>query len=150
MNALETTTTAACSGSHLEKWFEFLTAYCKGWSKGDVEMIRAVVADDFVWDDPTEDRVTKDGLDAFLPRFKEKIDRLRDAASPSASYLTRSSWVVDRNKPIMTVWCGFAVPGTDIYGTAQIRVGNEGVISEHRAYRRDPPTRVAGVRGRGR
>lgn len=146
MTALETTATPFRSEPHLEEWFGFLTAYCDGWSKGDAEMIRSAVADDFVWDDPEEDRVSKDGLDAFLPEFKERIDRLRHA-SPAASYITLSDWVVDRNQPTMTVWCCFAVPGTDIHGTSQIRVGNQGVISEHRAYRKDPPVRVAGIRG---
>ena len=100
-------------------------------------MIRSAVADEFVWDDPKEDRVSKDGLNAYLPKFKERIDRLRKA-TPSMSYLSLSELVVDRNQPTMTVWCCFAVPGTDIRGTSQIRVGNDGVISEHRTYFQNP------------
>jgi hypothetical protein len=146
MNTFATPTTASPSGPLLDEWLGFLTAYCNGWSQGDAEMIRSAVADDFVWDDPEAERVSKDGLGAFLPKFKERIDRLRNS-SPRTSYLTLSDVVVDRNQPTMTVWCCFAVPGTDIHGTSQIRVGNDGVISEHRAYQKDPPVRIAGLRG---
>ena len=142
MNALETTASAVCEGPHLEQWFGFLTAYCTGWSKGDAEMIRSAVADDFVWDDPETDRVSKDGLETFLPKLIEAIDDLRDSGL-SMPYLTLSDLVVGRSQPDVTVWCCFEVPGTDIHGTSQIRIGNEGVLSEHRTYLKDLPARVA-------
>ena len=104
-----------------------LAAYCEGWSKGDADMIRDAVADDYVWDDSEEGRVTKDDLIAFLPRFKERIDGLRDGG-PSTSYLMLSDLVFDRSQLTTTVWCCFAVPGTDIQGMSQIRVGDNGII----------------------
>lgn len=145
MNALETATTSICRGALADEWLGFLTAYYEGWSRGDAALIRSAVADEFVWDDPEVERVSKDGLDAFLPRFKDKIDRLRNAV-PSTSYLTLTDLVVGPNQPTMTVWCCFTVPGTNLRGTSQIRVGSNGVISEHRAYQKDPHKRVAGVR----
>ena len=135
-----------CAPGMIER-LDLLTTYCEGWSKGDADMIRSAVADDYVWDDPAEGRVSKDGLGSFLPKFKEAIDRVRGVC-PSTSYLTLSDWAVDRSQLTTTVWCSFAVPGTDIQGMSQIRVADKGVISEHRAYRTSLPVRVAGIRGK--
>ena len=144
MKALGTTTAAICGEQNIDERFGFLANYCEGWSKGDSDMICSAVVDDYVWHDPAEGRVSKDGLGSFLRKFKETIDRTRNR-SPSASYLTLSDWVVDRSQLTTTFWCSFAVPGTSVEGTCQIRVGNKGVISEHRAYRTSLPVRVAGV-----
>ncbi len=147
MKALRTATNAICGEQNIDERVDYLTAYCEGWSKGDADMIRSAVADDYVWDDPAEGRVSKDGLGSFLPKFKEAIDRVRGGC-PSTSYLTFSNWVVDRSQLTTTVWCSFAVPGTDIQGMSQIRVADKGVISEHRAYRTKPHVRCAGIRGK--
>ena len=145
MQALPTAAISiGCAPSMIER-LDALTAYCEGWSKGDADMIRSAVADDYVWDDPAEGRVSKDGLGSFLPKFKEAIDRVRGGC-PSTSYFTFFNWVVDRSQLTTTVWCSFAVPGTDIQGMSQIRVADKGVISEHRAYRTRPHVRCAGIR----
>lgn len=127
---------------------ETLATYCTGWSKGNALIIRSAVADDYLWDDPDEGRITKADLKDFLPRLRDKIDDLRNRSAP-ASYLTLSDLVIDRRRSATTVWCRFAVPGTGIQGMSQIRVGDNGVISEHRAHRTQAHDRVAGVRGRG-
>jgi hypothetical protein len=121
----------------VDEGVDYLTAYCEGWSKGDADMIRSAVADDYVWDDPEAGRVSKDGLGTFLPEFVETIDGLRDGC-PSTSYLILSDFTTNRVRITTTVWCCFAVPGTGIRGISQIRLGDNGVISEHRAYRTRP------------
>ena len=133
MRSLHAPSTAASDVPKIVERSEALTAYYDGWSTGDPEMIRAAVTDDYVWDDPHQGRLSKADLGTFLPAFKETIDRLREDRA-SAPYLSLSDWVFDRSQPVTTAWCCFAVPGTDIRGLAQIRVGDEGVISEHRAY----------------
>jgi hypothetical protein len=127
----------------------YLSAYGAGWAQGDPDMIRAAVADDYLWDDPEEGRVSKEELGIVLSRMKEKIDGLRDAGV-SASYLTLSDPVVDSSRQITTIWWCFAVPGTGIRGLSQIRVGDHGVISEHRSYRTHPHVRIAGLRSRAK
>ena len=123
--------------------FDALTAYYDGWSKGDADLIGTAVTDNYVWDDPQEGRLSKGDLAGFLPTFKATINRRRTQSAP-LSYLSVSDWVFDRSQPVTTVWCCFAVPGTDIRGLSQIRVGDEGVISEHRAYQTRRPDRAAG------
>ncbi len=122
-----------CAPGMIER-LDLLTTYCEGWSKGDADMIRSAVADDYVWDDPEEGRVSKDGLGTFLPEFVETIDGLRDDC-PSTPYLILSDFITNRVQVTTTVWCCFAVPGTSVEGISQIRLGDNGVISEHRAYR---------------
>lgn len=143
MKPLHTLATAVADAPRIFERSEALTAYYDGWSKGDAEMIRAAVTDNYVWDDPHQGRLSKADLGAFLPAFKETINRLRKD-SASAPYLSLSDWVFDRNQSITTAWCCFAVPGTDIRGLAQVRVGDQGVISEHRAYRTKAPGRTNG------
>jgi len=121
--------------------FDSLSAYYHGRSKGDADMIGAAVTDNYVWDDPQEGRLSKADLAGFLPAFKETINRRR-ADGESVSYLSLSDWVFDRSQSVTTVWCSFSVPGTDIRGLSQIRVGDDGVISEHRAYRSEPQRRT--------
>ena len=147
MKALQTAATAICGAQKIDVRVDYLTAYCTGWSKGDADMIRSAVVDDYIWDDPEEGQVSKDGLGSFLPKFKEAIDRVRGVC-PSTSYLTLSDLVINQSQITTTAWCCFAVPGTDIQGMSQIRIGDYGVISEHRAYRTSPPVRVAGTRGK--
>ena len=144
MKPLQALATAVPDTPKMIERFDALSAYCDGWSKGDAELIGAAVADNYVWDDPHEGRLSKGDLAGFLPAFKETINRRRMQSAP-ASYLSVSDWVFDRSQPVTTVWCCFAVPGTDIRGLSQIRVGDEGVISEHRAYRTEPQDR-AGAR----
>jgi len=145
MKALQAAATAICGAQMIDEGADYFAVYCEGWSKGDADMIRSAVADDYVWDDPEEGRVSKDGLGSFLPKFKEAIDRTR-GHNPSAPYLTLSDSVVDRSQITTTFWCSFAVPGTSVEGMCQLRVGDKGVISEHRAYRTRSHVRIAGIR----
>lgn len=147
MKTLPKATSAICGAQMIDERVDYLDAYCEGWSRGDSDMIYSVVADDYVWDDLEEGRVSKDGLNSFLPKIKDAIDRAR-GCSPSASYLTLSDWVVDRSQLSTTFWCSFAVPGTSVEGLCQIRVGDDGVISERRAYRTKSHVRTAGIRGK--
>ena len=137
MKAPQTAATAIRGAQKIDEGVDYLAAYCEGWSKGDADMIRSAVADDYVWDDPEEGRVSKDGLGTFLPEFVETIDSLRDDC-PSMSYLILSDFITNRVQVTTTVWCCFAVPGTSVEGISQIRLGDNGVISEHRAYRTRP------------
>ncbi len=144
MKALRTATNAICDEQNIDERVDYLTAYCEGWSKGDSDMIRAAVVDDYIWADPAEGRVSKDGLGSFVSKFKEAIDRVRGGCT-STSYLTLSDLVIDRSQLTTTVWCCFAVPETSLQGMCQIRIGDNGVISERRAYRTGLPVRVAGI-----
>ncbi len=137
MKAPQTAATAIRGAQKIDEGVDYLAAYCEGWSKGDADMIRSAVADDYVWDDPEEGRVSKDGLGTFLPEFVETIDGLRDDC-PSTPYLILSDFITNRVQVTTTVWCCFAVPGTSVEGISQIRLGDNGVISEHRAYRTRP------------
>ena len=137
MKPLEASAVTIPDAPKMIERFDTLTAYCDGWSKGDAALIGAAVTDNYVWDDPQEGRLSKGDLAGFLPVFTATINRRR-TDSASVSYLSVSDWVFDRSQPVTTVWCCFAVPGTDIRGLSQIRVGDEGVISEHRAYQTKP------------
>lgn len=143
MKPLQTLATAIPDTPKMIERFDALTAYYDGWSKGDAALIGAAVTANFVWDDPKEGRLSKADLAGFLPAFKETINCRRTEIA-SGSYLSVSDWVFDRSQPVTTVWCCFAVPGTDIRGLSQIRVGDEGVISEHRAYQTKPHGRTGG------
>lgn len=124
---------------------DYLTAYCAGWARGDVAMICAAVSDDYSWNDPEEGCAAKGDIGGVLTRMMAKIYELR-GGSPANSYLTLSDPVVDSSRLTTIVWWRFAVPGTGIRGLSQIRLGDHGVISEHRAYQSRPHVRIAGLR----
>ena len=42
--------------------------------------------------------------------------------------------VTAEDEDVVTSWCWWAIPGTDIQGSGLIKVGAEGVISERIAY----------------
>lgn len=135
----------ACQSPESGRRFGYLTAYCAGWACGDLAMICAAVADDYRWNDPKEGCASKDGLGSVLTRMMAKIDALRGGSQANA-YLTLSDPVVDSSRRTTVVWWRFAVPGTDIRGLSQIRLGDHGVISEHRAYQNRAHVRIAGLR----
>lgn len=147
MDTLETIAAGIRGEQRTVERLEFLVTYYAGWSKLNAHIIRSAVADEFLWDDAEEGRIQKKDLGTFLPRFKSRIDSLRHGAM-STPYLTLSDLVIDRKQSMTTVWCCFAVPGTRIEGMSQIRVGDIGVICEHRAYRLLSLARVAGIRSR--
>lgn len=135
----------ACQLPDSGRRLDYLTAYCAGWARGDLAMIRAAVTDDYSWNDPEEGCASKDGLGGLLTRLTAKIDELRDGG-PANAYLTLSEPLVDSSRPTTIVWWRFAVPGTAIRGLSQIRLGDQGVISEHRTYQSQPHVRIAGLR----
>lgn len=120
-----------------DEWLEVLRTYCTGWSLGDADMISAAISDDYLWDDPEEGRLSKGDLSAFLPGYLAKIDALRDGHQEQP-YQVTSGVVWDETQTAASAWFCFSVPGTDIEGVAQIKIGNSGVLCEHRAYLRPP------------
>ena len=147
MDTLETIAAGIRGEQRIVERLDLLVTYCAGWSKLNEHIIRSAVADEFLWDDPEEGRIQKKGLGTLVPKLKNKIDALRHG-SKSTPYLTLSDLVIDRNRSITTIWACFAVPATEIEGMTQIRVRDNGVISERRAYRTLPLTRVAGIHSR--
>lgn len=123
----------------------YLAAYCDGWAQGDLEMIRAAVADGYVWRDPRHGCASKEELGAILSRLKGSGDGLGNGC-PATSYFPLSGPGVETSQPTTTVWCGFAVPASGVQGISQIRVGDSGVLSEHRIHQTRPYVQVAGVR----
>ena len=113
---------------------DHIAAFAEGWTKGDLERILASLAPQFRLDDPNAGEIAKGDIPAYLEAFKASVRELRgeDAEGP----LMEMSEVVIKDDTLpASVWAWWIVPGTPLEGSALVKVGEEGVISERLAYR---------------
>ena len=112
---------------------DHLGAYAGGWTNGDAAAILAAVSDGFVFDDPNAGQIAKDDFEAYLAQVKETVESLR-GGSDHPNFMDLTEVVTSEEGGVVTAWCWWSIPGTDIQGSGLIKVSNDGVISERITY----------------
>jgi hypothetical protein len=112
---------------------DHIAAYAEGWTVGDTEKILAAAAPDFLFDDPNAGQITRDGLADYVSAFKGVAAELRDGQE-GGNLMELSEVVIKDDEMPVSIWAWWVVPGTAIAGSALIKVGEEGVVSERIAY----------------
>ena len=108
---------------------EYLGAYAEGWTKGNAEIILKAVTDSYTFDDPNIGIVPKNEFANYLAGMKETVSSIRGGEMPEP-FMELSEVVTEEKDGVVTAWCWWAIPGTDIKGSGLIKVGSEGVQSE--------------------
>ncbi len=117
---------------------DHLGTYAEGWAKGDSSTILKAVSDDFTFDDPNAGKIPKSGFTDYLSGMKEAIREVRGGTLPEP-FMELSEVVTEEASGILTAWCWWSIPGTEIKGSGLIKVGDEGVRSEVISYYTKPP-----------
>lgn len=112
---------------------DHLGAYAAGWTNGDAAAILAAAGDGFVFDDPNAGPVAKGDFAAYFAQLKETVAALRGGA-PQPNFMDLTEVVTNEEDGVLTAWCWWSIPGTDIQGSGLIKVREEGVVSERIAY----------------
>jgi hypothetical protein len=112
---------------------EYLAIYAEGWTKGDADIISKALAESYVFDDPNAGRIGKHDFRKYMAGFKDKVAALR-GGKPQKQFMELSEVVTQTAEGVVTAWCWWTLPGTDVEGSGLIKVGQEGVLSERIAY----------------
>ena len=108
---------------------DHLGVYAEGWTKGDAETILRAVTDDYTFDDPNAGTIPKSGFTEYLSELRETVQTLLGGNVPEP-FMELSEVVTQESDGVLTAWCWFAVPGTEIKGSGLIKVVSNGVQSE--------------------
>ncbi|MGK0399054.1 MAG: hypothetical protein ACJA0I_001352 [Gammaproteobacteria bacterium] len=112
---------------------EIIETYLKGWKLGDGKLSLTATADGFHYDDPNTERIQRHELVQFVNDFKSAAVEM-GAEENANPFLIYSDVVIDYNTNPVTVWCWWQPNGTDLQGSALIKVGEAGVLYEKIAY----------------
>jgi len=108
---------------------DHLGVYAEGWTKGDAEMILRAITDDYTFDDPNAGVIPKSKLAEYLSGMRDDIQSLLGGSIPEP-FMELSEVVTQESEGVLTAWCWWAVPGTELKGSGLIKVGSDGVRSE--------------------
>ena len=108
---------------------EHLGAYAEGWTKGNADTILKVVAENYTFDDPNTGIISKNGFANYMGDLKMTVSSLHGGTLPDP-FMEISEVLTDEKGGVLTAWCWWAIPGTEIKGSGLIKVGTEGVRSE--------------------
>ena len=108
---------------------EHLGVYAEGWTNGDADKILNAASDDYTFDDPNSGRIPRKDFASYLEGLKQTVKSLRGGSLPNP-FMELSEVVTQETQGVITAWCWWVIPGTDIKGSGLIKVGAEGVRSE--------------------
>jgi hypothetical protein len=108
---------------------DYLGVYAEGWTKGDGEIILRAASDNFTFDDPNAGTIPKSTFPDYLAGLKETVQSLCAGDLPDP-FMEFSEVITQESEGILTAWCWWAIPGTEIRGSGLIKVGSDGVQSE--------------------
>ena len=108
---------------------EHLSTYAQGWAKGDANTILRATAVDYTFDDPNFGVVSKNSLSSYLSELKQTVASLCGGKVPDP-FMELSEVLTQEADGVLTAWCWWAIPGTEIRGSGLIKVGPTGVRSE--------------------
>ena len=111
---------------------DYLNQYAEGWTKGDAQIIVGSLADSYQLDDPNFGTITKQTFADYLSGMWQMVEGIRGKTSDPLLELTEI--VTKEEQGVLTAWAWWIVPGTPIQGSAFIKVGDNGVISERLCY----------------
>ncbi len=112
---------------------QIIETYLKGWELGDGALSLGATANSFCYDDPNTGRIPRDEFVAFVEDFKRAAIEM-GAAENANPFLRYSDVVIKDDELPATVWCWWQAVGTELQGSALVRVGEEGVLHEKIAY----------------
>jgi hypothetical protein len=108
---------------------EHLGTYAQGWTNGDAATILSAVSDGYILDDPNSGAIPKKDIARYLAQLKETVKAHRGGSLPTP-FMELSEVVTQEKERVITAWCWWSVPGTDIKGSGLIKAGADGVRSE--------------------
>jgi hypothetical protein len=112
---------------------DHLGAYAEGWTKGDTETILSVLSDDYTLDDPNGGKIQKSEFADYLAGMKEAVRSLCGGSLPEP-FMELTETITLEEEGVLTAWCWWAIPGTEIKGSGLIKVDSSGVKSEVLTY----------------
>ena len=112
---------------------DFIETYLTGWKLGDGELSLSATAEDFYYDDPNTGRIQREDFVEFVNDFKRAAADMGGEVDANP-FLDYTDTVIDMDDIPATVWCWWHARGTTLQGSAVIKVGKNGVISERIAY----------------
>lgn len=110
-----------------------LGLYAKGWTNGDANTILQALSNDYILDDPNVGNISKEKLSDYLDSMKETVKSLHGGNLPDP-FMELSEVVTSEDSGILTAWCAWNVPDTNIRGAGLIKVNSSGVFSEVLTY----------------
>ena len=110
------------AGDHLGK-------YAEGWAKGDADIISSAVAADYTFDDPNFGVVSKDNFTSYLGGLKETAASLCGGQIPDP-FMDLTEVITQEDDGVLTAWCWWSIPGTEIKGSGLIKADATGIRSE--------------------
>ena len=108
---------------------EHLGVYAEGWTNGEADKILVATSEDYTYDDPNSGVIPKKEFARYMAGLKETVKSLRGGNLPKP-FMELSEVVTQDNGGLITAWCWWAIPGTDMKGSGLIKVGADGVRSE--------------------
>ncbi len=111
-----------------------IEAFARGWNQGDLEVIMSSLAPVFSLDDPNVGQVPRKSIPEYLANLKSVVASLRDDGAVEQPLMEMSDVVIKSDELPVSVWTWWTVPGTPIGGSALVKVGEDGVISERLSY----------------
>ena len=108
---------------------DHLNTYAEGWAKGEANTILKATAGDYTFDDPNFGVVSKNSLSSYLGELKETVASLCGGRVPDP-FMELSEVLTQEADGVLTAWCWWMIPGTEIKGSGLIKVDPTGVRSE--------------------
>jgi hypothetical protein len=112
---------------------DHLGTYAEGWTKGDAGLILQAASDSFVFDDPNAGRINKTDFTSYFSKLKQLVDSTRGPEF-NGSFMELSEIVTNEDGDLLTAWCWWEIPGTDLQGSGLIKGDAEGILSERITY----------------
>ena len=98
---------------------DHLGTYAEGWTKGDAGTILAATANTFVFDDPNAGQIARGDFESFFAKLTETAELIRGGKS-EANFMVLTEVATQEDDDVLTAWCWWAIPGTDIQGSGLI------------------------------
>jgi predicted SnoaL-like aldol condensation-catalyzing enzyme len=107
--------------THLERFKE-------GWRRGEAAAIIGALADGYIYHNPREGQISKDGFADYFDRFTELVRQM--GHRPDGDLMNIDHAMMTDDGEVLTFWSWWEVPGTPFCGGSLIKVDDEGVF-EH-------------------
>lgn len=112
---------------------QHVETYLKGWELGDGEISLGATADNFCYEDPNTGRIERTEFVQFVEDFRRAAEAMGGEIN-AVPFLHYSDVVIQDDELPATVWCWWQAIGTELQGSALVKVGTEGVLHEKIAY----------------
>ena len=106
-----------------------LGTYAEGWTKADADMILKATGQDYTFDDPNSGVISRNAFSNYLDSLKDTVASICGGRVPEP-FMELSEVLTQEADGVLTAWCWWAIPGTEIKGSGLIKVDANGVRSE--------------------